>query len=236
MGVGGVNGTVVHLDHPARLVICDARPLVRLGLSAAFAGDPDFEITLETITSDTLVDTVSRVQPQLLLIHTRVPPAGALLVIPELRRKFPYVRVLGLADTPDPLVASELLRLGASGIAHVAEPAACIVSAARTTLQGSRYLASSFDSDLVDSNLRDSPLGGMTEREREVFVLLGRGNSNAKIARQLFISVRTVETHRQRIMHKLDAHSICEVVVTARRLGVIGWTRSELRSETRAQP
>lgn len=228
MGASGAHKNVFgassqSLCRPSRAVVCDARPLMRLGLSVAFSRVPDIEITAEAVTSDVLAELVARVKPELVMIHTRVPPAGALVVVRDLRTRFKHIRVLAFADSPEPLMVAELLRQGATSVAHVSQPVASVADAARSTLRGSCYLAPYFDRDTIQAMLRDSPLQALTPRELEIFILLGRGHSNTGIADRLYISLRTAETHRQRIMRKLHTHTITELVLLAKRLEIIGW-------------
>ena len=207
---------------PARVVICDARPLIRLGLTTAFSCAPDLRIVAEATSSDELLQVVSQAHPDLVLVHTRIPPVGALTVVQALAAQFSGMRVLVLADAAEPMVAAEFLRTGASGVAHVSQSATDIIEALRSTLRGDQYVAPTLDVDAIERTMRESPLRSLTPREREIFALLAQGLANAVIARRLYISKRTAETHRQRIMRKLQMHSISDLVLVAKRLEMIG--------------
>lgn len=213
-----------------RVVICDSRPIVALGLSTALGGQSDLEVAGVTSSSARILELTARTRPELLIVHSRMVPTGALFLIPMLRRHFPDLGVLVLADSTEPLLVAELLRAGANGIAHVSQPIDELLGAIRTTLNGSRFVSPSFDPETVYNSLHGSPLEALTLREREIFVLLGDGMSNTDIAQRLFISSRTVETHRHRIMRKLGVHSISDLVRIAGRLDVIGWTPAHTTS------
>ena len=115
-----------------------------------------------------------------------------------------------------------LLRAHACGYALKTQPVSEIIEAIHQVIGGLRYLPPTVSSDAVDAELsggRDAPLQRLTKREREIFELLIRGNSNDEIAIRLFIARRTVETHRQRIMNKLSSHSIVQMQRIAARHG-----------------
>jgi DNA-binding NarL/FixJ family response regulator len=118
-----------------------------------------------------------------------------------------------------------MLRAGAAGYALKTQVATEIIEAIRHALAGIRYLPPQVSQDAVDSELaraQDGPLNRMTRREREVFELVIRGFSNDEIASRLYIARRTVETHRQRIIKKLSAHSVAEMQRLAARYGGLG--------------
>jgi DNA-binding NarL/FixJ family response regulator len=122
--------------------------------------------------------------------------------------------VLGLSVIEDPGLIADMLRAHACGFAVKTQPIAEIIDALRQVLGGVRYLPPGVSRDAIDSELagtRTHPLRRLTKREREVFELLIRGHSNDEIATELVIARRTVETHRQRIMNKLAAHSIAQM-------------------------
>ena len=119
--------------------------------------------------------------------------------------------MLGLSAVDEPAVIADMLRAGARGFALKSQPMEEIVGALRQILDGARYLPPSIAHDAVDAELAETasrPLERMTLREREVFELVIRGLSNDEIATRLFISPRTAESHRHRIMKKLSGHSI----------------------------
>ena len=116
------------------------------------------------------------------------------------------------------------MRAGASGYALKSQPTDEILDAIRAVLAGERYLAPRLPRAHVDDLVAAKtagPFDKLSPREREIFDLLVRGQTNDRVAAQLHISVRTVETHRQNIMDKLRAHSIVDLVRLAARHGLI---------------
>jgi DNA-binding NarL/FixJ family response regulator len=122
----------------------------------------------------------------------------------------------------DPGLIADMLRAHACGFAIKTQSVADIVDAIRQVLGGLRYLPPGVSRDAIEAELAGTavqPLERLTRREREVFELLIRGHSNDEVATRLFISRRTVETHRQRVMKKLSAHSIVQMQRLAARHG-----------------
>jgi DNA-binding NarL/FixJ family response regulator len=122
----------------------------------------------------------------------------------------------------DPGLIADMLRAHACGFASKTQEVSEILDAIRQVLGGIRYLPPRVSRDAVDAELAATPshpMARLTRREREVFELLIRGHSNDEVATKLFISRRTVETHRQRIMRKLSAHSLAQMQRVAARHG-----------------
>jgi DNA-binding NarL/FixJ family response regulator len=133
--------------------------------------------------------------------------------------------VLGLSVIDEPGLIADMLRAHACGFALKTQPVVEIIDAIRQVLGGLRYLPPRVSADAIDEKLQRTmtdPLQRLTRREREVFELLIRGHSNDEIATKLFIARRTVETHRQRVMNKLSAHSIIHMQRIAARHGGLG--------------
>jgi DNA-binding NarL/FixJ family response regulator len=131
---------------------------------------------------------------------------------------------LALSVLDEPTIIAMMLRAGAAGYALKTQPPEEIIEGIRLVLGGGRYLPPSIPTDAVLSLLNeraDRPLQRLTRRELEIFELLIRGHSNDEIATKLFIARRTVETHRQRIIKKLAAHSVLEMIRVAARQGAL---------------
>ena len=189
--------------------------------SAVLAGSSDFEVVGSVGTGDEALEIVKHLAIDLATVDVLMPatPGGALCA--EMFELQPRCKLLVLSAVEDPGVIADLLRDHASGFALKSQSPAEIVDAIRQVLRGVRYLAPSIARVELDAALGigDRPLDRLTRREREVFELLVRGNSNDEIAALLFISRRTVETHRQRVMSKLGARSIVHMQRIAARFG-----------------
>jgi DNA-binding NarL/FixJ family response regulator len=152
------------------------------------------------------------------VIDVLMPSVSGISLASQLRELQPRCKVLGLSVIDEPCLIADMLRAGAAGFALKTQPIEEIVDAIRTVLGGVRYLPPRVSHDAIERELATTtgrPLQRLTPREREVFELVIRGHSSDQIANRLFIARRTVETHRQRVMTKLSAHSIVEMLRVA---------------------
>lgn len=209
----------------AQVVLVDDHPVFRRGLAAVLREEPDLEIAGEAAAADEALAIARDRQIDLAVVDVLLPRISGVSLVAELRELQPGCKVLGLSVIDEPCVIADLLRAGACGHALKRQPPREIIDAIRQVLGGVRYLAPEVEAAHVDGELergdgaRDRPIERLTRREREVFELLIRGYSNDEISSHLFISRRTVETHRQRITRKLATHSIVELQRVAARYG-----------------
>lgn len=198
----------------AQVAIVDDHPLFRQGLAATLGREPDLEIAGEAVCADEALALARRATLDLAVIDILMPTTSGISLTSELFELQPRCRVLGLSVIDDPGLIADMLRAHACGFALKTQPIAEIIDAVHQVLGGVRYLPPGISHDAVDAALTGTPshpFQRLTRREREVFELLIRGHSNDEIAIKLFIARRTVETHRQRIMNKLSAHSIAQM-------------------------
>ncbi len=162
---------------------------------------------------------------EIALVDILMPKTSGISLTSDLYEAYPNCRVLALSLVDEPGIMADVLRAGACGYALKTQPIEQIVEAIRQVKGGIRYLPPTVSSEQVDAELQETPtqpLARLTRREREVFELLIRGQSNDEIANRLYISRRTVETHRQRVMNKLSAHSVIQMQRLAARHGGLG--------------
>jgi DNA-binding NarL/FixJ family response regulator len=206
----------------ARVAVVDDHPLFRQGLLVALRREDDFDIVGEAGSAVEALAIAREVTIDIAVIDILMPTTSGISLTSELFEIQPTCRVLGLSVIDDPGLVADMLRAHACGFASKTQPVLEVIDALRQVLGGLRYLPPSVSRDAVEAELADTPghpLQRMTRREREVFELLIRGHSNDEIATLLFITRRTVETHRQRIMNKLSARSILEMQRIAARHG-----------------
>ncbi len=200
----------------------DDHPLFRQGLLVALRREEDFEIVGEAGSAAEALGLARQVEIDIAVIDILMPTTSGISLASELFELQPKCRVLGLSVIDDPGLVADMLRAHACGFASKTQPVVDVIDALRQVLGGLRYLAPGISRDAVEAELAttpNQPLHRMTRREREVFELLIRGHTNDEIATQCFITRRTVETHRQRIMKKLSARSILELQRIAARHG-----------------
>jgi DNA-binding NarL/FixJ family response regulator len=209
----------------ARIAVVDDHPLFRQGLLAALARESDFDVVGEASEASEALELARRIQVDVAVVDILMPTTSGISLTAELFELQPRCRVLGLSVIDDVGLIADMLRAHACGFASKTQSIADVVDAIRQVLGGLRYLPPRVSRDAIDAALAESPsrpLERLTRREREVFELLIRGCSNDEVATQLYIATRTVETHRQRIMHKLSAHSIVQMQRIAARHGGLG--------------
>jgi RNA polymerase sigma factor (sigma-70 family) len=206
----------------ARIALVDDHPLFRQGLAVALGREPGFEVVGEAGDAAGALALARQVELDIAVVDVLLPAMSGISLASEIFEVQPRCRVLGLSVIDDPGLIADMLRARACGYALKTQPIAEIVDAIRQVLGGLRYLPPGVSRDAVEAELGRTtldPLQRLTRREREVFELLIRGYTNDEIAVQLFISRRTVETHRQRIIKKLSAHSILQMQRIAARHG-----------------
>jgi DNA-binding NarL/FixJ family response regulator len=206
----------------ARAIHVDDHPLFCMGLQAALRTASDLEFLPEASTPTVALELARHTPIDVALVDVVMPSLDGVAFTAALHALQPECKILGLSMIDEPVRIAEMLRAGAVGYALKTEPATEILQAIRLVLAGIQYLSPSISHAEVARVGRDDQhsLFRLTSREREVFEWLIRGQSNDDIASALFISRRTVETHRQRILKKLDVHSVVELVHIATRYGI----------------
>jgi DNA-binding NarL/FixJ family response regulator len=205
-----------------RIGLVDDHPLFCQGLEAVLSRRDDFEIVGQASTSNEAIDLARGTPMDLVIVDILMPGVSGLTLMAELYELQPACRVLCLSVIDEPCIIADTFRARASGYALKTQSCAEIIGAIDQVLGGVRYLPPSIPVDHVDAMLTGTlthPFARLTRREREVFELLIRGNTNEEIALKLFIARRTAETHRQRVMNKLAAHSVVQLQRLAARYG-----------------
>lgn len=214
------------MNRPLRVVVIDDQPLCRRGLAAAFATETDIDVVGEAGNADDAVSLARATTIDVATVDILMPRRSGISLTSELYEIQPSCRVLGVSVIDEPGLIADMFRARACGYILKSHAVQDIVDAVRLVAGGVRYLPSTVSSDAVDRELHATthqPFQRLTKREREVFELMIRGCSVDDIATKLFISRRTAETHRHRIMHKLSAHSIAQMQrLSARHGGLDG--------------
>jgi two-component system response regulator NreC len=207
-----------------RVVIVDDHAILRSGLRRVLDAESDIEVVGEAATADRAVFEALASKPDVVLMDVVMPGKSGIEGMPAVLQAVPETKVLMLSMQDDPHYVREAFEAGASG--YVLKEAADteVVGAVRAVAAGERYVHPALGARLVAAEAaerrraEDDPL---SEREREVLRLLALGHTNQEIAKLLFISVRTAETHRAHIMQKLRLSSRAELVRYALENGLI---------------
>jgi two-component system, NarL family, response regulator NreC len=206
-----------------QIVIVDDHPLFRTGLATVLEQQDGLHVVGNASTYEDAMEVAASSPVDLAIVDILLPSGDGIAVTRALREHNSEARILGLSVLDEPTRIAELIRAGADGFVHKTQPIPEILEAVRATLAGERYLCPAMRERLEQLLASDAklPLEQLTSREREVFALLVRGYTNDRISSKLGIAIRTVETHRQRIMRKLGAHSIADLVRFAARWGAL---------------
>ncbi|WP_433476699.1 response regulator [Spirillospora sp. CA-142024] len=208
-----------------RIVLADDQPLIRAGLRVLIADTPDMEIVGEAGTGAEAVGLVENVEPDVVVMDIRMPDMDGI----EATRRIETAHVLMLTTFDDDEYVYGSLRAGASGFLVKDMALEEILAAIRVVAKGEALIAPSVTKKLIEEFAarpdpaiqRTRPVEGITEREREVLTLVGRGLSNQEIAGELFISVATAKAHVARLLTKLDARDRVQLVIIAYELGLV---------------
>jgi two-component system, NarL family, response regulator NreC len=198
-----------------RVLVVDDHAVVRAGLRRVLDAEADIETVGEAANADRAVFEAMEHKPDVVLLDVVMPGKSGIEAMPALRQAAPEGKVLVLSMQDDPRYVREAFDAGASG--YVLKEAADteVVGAVRAVAAGERYLHPALGARLVaaDAEARKrAEADPLSDREREVLRLLALGHTNHEIAKMLFISVRTAETHRAHIMQKLRLSSRAELV------------------------
>ena len=207
-----------------RVVIVDDHAVVRSGLKLLLDAEEDIEVVGEAGNLQEAVFRTRALKPDVVLMDVVMPGASGIEATPAVLREHPAARVLMLSMQDDPTYVREAFAAGASG--YVLKEAADeeVVGAIRDVAGGGRYVHPTLGARLVSADAEErarAEADPLTEREREVLRLLALGHTNQEIAKSLFLSVRTVETHRAHIMQKLRLSTRAELVYYAMEQGLL---------------
>ena len=207
-----------------RVLIVDDHAVLRAGLRLLIDAESDMEAVGEAGSVREAIFEARSSNPDLVLMDVVMPGESGLEGVPKLLHEHPDVKVLVLSMQDDPRYVREAFAVGAAGYVLKEAADAEVVTAIRDVAAGGRYVHPELGARLVlaeaeaERRVEADPL---SEREREVLRLLARGYTNQEIAEQLFISVRTAETHRAHVMQKLRLGSRAELVTYALANGLL---------------
>jgi DNA-binding NarL/FixJ family response regulator len=203
-----------------RILIIDDHDLFRDGLRALLELDGHLRVVGDAGDARSGCAAASSTQPDVVSLDVGLRGTNGIAAIDDLRRAAPGARILMVTMHAEHEFVLQAFAAGAHGYAVKDQPAREVVEALKAVASGQRYLAPRLPRSLLEMRagpLRGSVLDGLSRREREIFDLVARGFSSQGIASQLFISVKTVETHRAHINRKLGFHSTVDLVRFAAR-------------------
>jgi DNA-binding NarL/FixJ family response regulator len=208
----------------ARILLADSHRVMRQTLSAAIEEEPGWMVCGEATTAGDLVAKAVGLAPDVIVMDVGLAGLDAVTLVRALRKAIPTAAILVVAVYESRALSVQLQDAGAKGYLLKPDVGHSLAPAIHALLGHGTFFRDRLqpEADLgPDENPQEDPLVALTAREREVLRLLAGGKSNKEIAAALNISVNTVETHRARVMNKLDLHSMNAVVRYALRKGLI---------------
>ena len=202
-----------------RVVIADDHTMVRTGLRVLLEMEPDVAVVGEAGSVAATTACLHEHTPDVLILDVHLGAENGLDAMPALLDASPGTRVLVLTMQDDPAFARKALRAGASGYVLKEAARADLVAAVRAVARDETYLHPQLAARVV---LEQEPADRLTPRELEILRLIALGHTNAQVARDLYLSVRTVETHRANLQRKLGVTSRAELVRCALERELIG--------------
>jgi DNA-binding NarL/FixJ family response regulator len=211
-----------------RVLLADDQALMRGGFRMILETEDDIEVVADAVDGREAVELFGRLRPDVVVMDIRMPQMDGLEATRRLAKNDPDARVLILTMFDLDEYVFDALRAGASGFLLKDRPPEELVAAVRVVASGDSLLAPSVTRRLIEEFSRrprrgagPPELGELTDREREVLVLMGRGLSNAEIAAQLFLAETTVKTHVGRVLQKLGLRDRVQAVVLAYESGLV---------------
>ena len=212
-----------------RVLLVDDHPLVRDGLAALIRATPDLAVAGEVGCAEETLERLAVDTPDLILLDLGLPGTSGIELLKELRSTFPRVRVLVLSMHEESVYAERVLRAGAQGYIMKHEPGEKIIEAIRCVLQGELYVSAVIAARMlklfvgskqgVDSR---ASIEHLSDRELQVYTLIGGGMSSQEVATHLKLSAKTIQTYREHIKRKLGLRNATDLVHNATH-----WAQSE---------
>jgi DNA-binding NarL/FixJ family response regulator len=205
---------------PAKVLIVDDHPMVREGLTLRMSTRPDLKVCGEAATEEEALALVRETNPELVLIDISLKSGNGIELVKQIKSRHPAVKMLVISGFQESLYAERALRAGALGYLNKQESNDKVLDAIHTVLTGQHYFSPGITQRLIKQALggereNTSTIGNLTDRELEIFRMIGEGLTSSAIAKGLFLSTHTIDTHRENIKRKLGLTNAGELTRAA---------------------
>ena len=201
-----------------RILIVDDHPMMRQGLAQLIGAEPDMAVCGEAENAERALDSVGDLKPDLVLADISLPGKNGLELIKDFQAVQPGLPVLVISMHDESLYAERVLRAGGRGYIMKQEGGKKLMQAIRQVLEGKIYVSEKMSGEILETfsghraGTEGSPVGKLTDREFEIFQLIGQGQGTREIAEKLHLSIKTIEVHRVNIKAKLKLQSASELI------------------------
>ena len=216
------------VERPIRVLLVDDHRILREGVRALLAGERGITVVGEAEDGEGAVLQVDNVKPDVVLMDMVMPRLDGLEATARIKERHPEVTVLIMSMHDNDEYVRQVIKAGASGYVLKGVTGDGLVRAIKAVHEGASFVDPAIAAKLVEDYVRrvrgelaSDPKELLTPREQEILKLVAEGHSNHEIAAHLFLSKKTVETHRANTMRKLDLHDVTELVKYALRRGII---------------
>lgn len=207
---------VASRSRPITIVIADDHRVLRTGLRLVLEAEDGFEVVAEAGDFFTTERRVAAYRPQILILDLNMQGEPGVAAIARIRKSAPSTEIVVLTTLDDPALAREALRAGANGYVLKDSPETDLLHAVRLAAAGRTYLSPELGARLAAEPQPPSAPDNLSSRELEVLKLIALGHTNAEIASRLYLSVRTIESHRAHIQQKTRRSTRADLVAYAR--------------------
>lgn len=219
-------------DGKTKVLIVDDHPIVRQGLSELINHEKDLAVCAQAEDASQAMVAIRSTRPDVAVVDISLKEKNGVELIKDIKAQYPGLPVLVLSMHDESLYAERALRAGARGYIMKHEATGKVVTGIRAVLDGQVFVSEKMSARMVHklvggSTSVDSALDNLSDRELEVFNLIGRGLGTRQIAEQLYLSIKTIETYRSHIKEKLNLSSAGELLQYA-----IQWANSQDKSVT----
>ncbi len=199
---------------PLSILVVDDHALFRLGLQSYFKQFPDWKIAGEANCGEEALRLVAKVNPDLICLDINLPDINGIRLARLIQERFPQVRMLALSAEEEETTLLQLAQSGVTGFVSKSSGMDELATAIQTIINGKSYFPIQIHEQLRKRNLdeRKSDISKLTDREWEILAYIASGLTNKEIGGHLFISPRTVETHKRNLIQKLQAKNTIELV------------------------
>jgi DNA-binding NarL/FixJ family response regulator len=208
-----------------KVLIVDDHPILRQGIAQLISREDDLEVCGEAEDAVTALKVLDETSPDVALVDISLKDSNGIDLIRDMLARRPKLPILVLSMHSEAFYAERVFRLGARGYITKGEPGSKVIEGLRRVLRGDSYVSERIATRMVDKMIggrggNSFPIDRLSDREFQVFSMIGQGMQTREIAQQLHLSIKTVDTHRENIKAKLKLKDATELLKTA-----IQWTQ-----------